>query len=176
MTKVLAKSPSDKQLGQFCASLESAERRERFHTKANKQQVYVFSGLIGKKTLEIRARMHHNCGFTQLEVPLWLKIIGDRKSMPKGMPKGTSLRDLCHYKEGKYCLHGRNAKKTEKNWDKPFQNKYLVKKTGFVEAWKVVDSKASKIGQAESFVEAKNIYVTEIHIENGLWWHWSWWG
>ena len=30
-----------------------------------------------------------------------------------------------------------------------------MKKTGFVEAWKVVDSKASKIGQAESFVEAK---------------------
>ena len=57
----------------------------------------------------IQARMHHNCGFTQLEVPLWLKSIGGRESMPKGTPKGTSLQDLCHYKEGKYCLHGKHA-------------------------------------------------------------------
>ena len=99
--------------------------------------------------------MHHNCGFIQLEVPLWLKTIGDHKSMPKGTPRGTSLRDLCHYEEGKYCLHGKNASKTEENWHKLFQEKYLVKKTGFVEAWKVVDSKVSKIGRAESFVEAE---------------------
>ena len=43
----------------------------------------------------------------------------------------------------------------EENWDKLIEDNYLVKKTGFVEAWKVIDSKASKIGQAEYFVEAK---------------------
>ena len=85
--------------------------------------------------------MHHNCGFPQLEVPLWLKTIGDRKSMPKGTPKGTSKRDLCHYEEGKYCLYGKNDLQNQENWDKLFQDKFLVKKTGFVEAWKVVGSK-----------------------------------
>ena len=88
--------------------------------------------------------------------------------MPTGKPNGTSVRDLSQYKKGKYSLHRKDTAKIDGgNWNKLIEDKYLMlTDADVVDAYEVgSDGKASKIGSAETIVEARLLFCHGAKIE-----------
>ena len=74
---------------------------------------------------------------------------------------GILVRDLSQYKKGKYSLHREDTAKIDGgNWNKLIEDKYLMlTDADVVDAYEVgSDGKASKVGSAETIVEARLLF------------------